>query len=300
MSIESSNYGQQLEKPRPVEILLHFFRHDKKEKEYLLGEKGENKDYPVRLTIEGKENARSYHNPGRASQSVAFGSPRARSKETAALHMHGEKAMLSGNETQEEFKELMKELNVATDDKLNFHLEADNAYVTRAFEEHAKGRLFEYWVTESDTDIVAANDHESTSYSITAANVAKIVKKYLTVSERFYDLANNPEKDYEHTMERFLGSHGNTVECFLAKVIEKTEGQDRLWEFINAGNNQSIDFSEGFDLAIIQDGNTTSLSVHYEKPAGDGYDAFNFDAKIPISMIEEIINEGNLFTKTNA
>jgi predicted RNA-binding protein with TRAM domain/uncharacterized protein (UPF0262 family) len=284
---------EKLEKPRPIEIRLNFFRHDDKENSPDLGDqtKTHNRDYPVRLSEEGRINSVEQHRDDVAEQSVGYGSPRFRSKETVALHMLGEEVSLSGKETPEGFQEIMKSLNIATDEKLNFQFEADNDYVKKVYDQYKQGKLFEYFVKESDKDIIAEDDQESTSYSIAAANIGKIIQKYFTISDRFYNLANNPDKEYEHNLERFMGSHGHVTECFLAKVIQKTAGDEVLEEFVKAGHGNGFGFSEGFQVFIENDGDKKKVKIEYNSPE------FSFQQLIDEELVREIIEEGNLFSE---
>ena len=79
-------------------IELIFMRHDEKENDKTKG------DEEVRLTPEGKMHAKDKALQDDINQSMAFGSSRNRTQETAGLVMSGKLKEITGTETLEELK----------------------------------------------------------------------------------------------------------------------------------------------------------------------------------------------------
>lgn len=282
---------------RESKIILHFLRHGEKEKGV------EGPDVTARLTSKGRaqsvEKARTYK--ADVNQSVAFGSPRVRARETAALAMAGERDSITGDET---FYELAAKLNKGTGKKYGSKILADsrldfiydpNAGLGKEIEDHyAKGEMLKFLVEESDRRAVELGDVEAGSYSIQAAGIAQIIKKYATVSGRWHELVNDDSKKYTQTMERFLGTHQGIPESFLAKVVEKVKGVKERTRFVEALKNAGFDLTEGYDVEIVEKSANEEplVRVRYEKKDKDGKELFAFDEIVPAEMIEEIIKEG--------
>ena len=89
----------------------------------------------MRLIPAGKIHAKEKAEMDDISQSMAFGSPRKRTQETAGLVMSGKLEEITGTETLEELKEkLDKDLplksgsKIRADDRLNFEVDSASAY----------------------------------------------------------------------------------------------------------------------------------------------------------------------------
>jgi hypothetical protein len=285
-------------------IELNFFRHNDKEKN---ADKSKT-DEEVLLTDGGRMDAISHAEDTDISQSVAFGSPRMRTQETAALHMAGAMEEITGEETLEQLKAKINAGRDATtkltvDPRLNFVLEeGKNEYVDAAYKAFGEGRLMKFLVEESDQLAEKAGDNESSTFSRQAANVASIISKYLTIAPRFDGLVNggsNTGQSFEDTMKRFMGTHQSVCECFLAKVIEKTKGVEARDAFVKAVNNKGFDFSEGFKLELVTNspGEEPKIKIEYKREAkSDGKETednnFEFNEEISKGVIEEIVKEG--------
>jgi len=80
-------------------IVLKFFRHGQKESTKEIA------DNDILLTEQGRATAMSKAEVDSIEQSVAFGSPRIRTQETAILKMAGKSEDITGNESLDELKE---------------------------------------------------------------------------------------------------------------------------------------------------------------------------------------------------
>ncbi len=277
---------------RESRIVLHFLRHGKKGK-------GED-DYKVELTPEGRMEAKTKAGNTNLKQAMAMGSPRARALQSAALVMSGTEDTITGSETSDELKVKLNSgrdfgTKVFVDSRLDFTVDPEAPLGVKVEEEYGVKKLFRFVVNESDNFAKGVNERTST-YSSMASDVAEIVQKYLGVSKRWHELVNDKGKNYEESMERFLGSHQTVTESFLAKVIEKTKGieeRDKLVEALN--NGQGFDFLEGFDVEIVQRELTDIpvIRVRYSKVGKDSQDIFSFNEVVSSEVLEEIIKEGN-------
>ncbi len=84
-------------------------------------------------------------------------------------------------------------------------------------------------------------------------------------------------------MERYFGSHAATVENFLMKVIEKTEGPEAVETFIAGPKKNGFSFSEGYSVTIQDAQGEPQISVTYGEKTW----------QITPEIIDEIIKEGN-------
>ena len=155
------------------------------------------------------------------NQSVAFGSPRKRTQETAVLAMTGSQNEITGEES---FDELKTKINanlkvgskIGSDERLNFHDDFSTPYGKELLDAFMKGELLKFLVDRSDIRAEELKDMEGSTYSRMAKGVAKIILKYVTISSRWHGLVNDSEKNYSEKLDRFFGSHQGLLECFLA------------------------------------------------------------------------------------
>lgn len=267
-------------------IMLNIIRHSKAEKG------GERK-----LTPEGRQMALSQSENYRVGegmdQSVAFGSPTVRAKETAVLIMGGPEAF-TGDESLEELKAKIDEgrkygTKLSEDKGLNYV--TSPVYEEALGNAYSQGKAIEFLVRESDTFVNSRDDHESSSYSRVAAHIAALVEKYITIAPRFDELVKN--KNYNATMERFFGTHAGISECFLLKVVEKLKGveeRDRLMHILGAG----FDNVEGLRIEIDNVAGQEKSKIHlrYEKKDKEGKAVYGLDEEIAGELLDEIIGEG--------
>lgn len=287
-----------MEKPPAVEnfekskakIELHFFRHDEKESDK------SKSDTEIRLTEGGKNHATSLSDgETNLSQSVAFGSPRKRTQETAGFRMAGFQDEITGSETLEELKEkINKDLGygskLSIDQRLDFILPTEGQYLEEGLKVFKEGKLLKWLVEDSDKRFDELGVEEGYfSYSNQARQIAQIVEKYLKILPRWKQLVEDKDKKYEPDMERFMGTHQTVGECFLAKVIELTKGIEERDRFVRALGGGGFNFSEGFEVDIVESNDEPLVHVFYKREGKTPEETFEFDQNIPIEILEEII-----------
>lgn len=284
------------EQPRSIEntaefrskINLRFFRHDEKESD------PQKSDHDIELTPKGRLHAKEQASETNLAQSVAFGSPRRRTQETAGFIMAGQSEDITGAESFGELKEKIdKDLGygtkIAIDPKLNFDMEADNEYVKEAMAAFKKGELMKFVVEKSDELAKETDDDRSSTYSRMAASIASIIKKYIGVAPRWDDLVNDEAKKYEPIMNRFFATHQGMQESFLAKVIELSKGVGERDRFIQAIKNKGFDYAEGFEAEIItKDTSEPVVHISFKKEGETPESTFEFDEIVSIDILEKI------------
>lgn len=239
------------EQYKPSKIELHFFRHSIKESDNpaAIG------DHEVKLSAEGKALAKEQSFDGNnLKQSIAFGSPRVRTQETAALMMAGKQDAITG---QESFDELFEKLDaeqefgskVGVDERLNFADQASTPVGSANLDAMKRGEYVRSIVQNSDTLALEAGDTSGANYTHKAANLARIVEKYLAIAPVWDRLVNDPNKKYSETLERYFSTHQGMSESFLAKIIEKTDGIEARNTFLDTFP-QGFTYLQGFDLEI--------------------------------------------------
>lgn len=276
----------------PSEISLHFFRHSKKESADKLDEE-------IDITEEGAEIARSKADfQTNIAQSVAFGSDRIRTQETAAFVMAGEQEGVKDIKPEDVIDFLNDQLDygskVAEDERLNFVTRSDE-WSSGKYEEamnkaYGEGKYLDFVLKESDK--VAAENYESnvSTYTSQAAAIASIVLKYVKASDRFHELVNEKPDQYQQEMERFLGSHQGVLESFIGKLIEAEQGKEGLNEFTEQLNSQGFDFVEGFDVKIkrAQLSISPEIDILYTREGSDG-EKFEFNRKLSKFELQKIV-----------
>lgn len=274
-------------KPPIARIAIRFFRHSIKEKD------PQKSDDFIRLTKEGGLRAAGEASGEGIDQSVAFGSSRERTQETALKVMAGKEEGVTGEEALEELLARVDEgrghgSKLGIEDRLNFDLDETTQLgqeLEKAFQEK---RYLKFIVEESDARAEGLHDVKNSTYSRQAKQVAEIVEKYLHILPRWKELVNDPAKDYEETLRRFMATHLGVAESFLAKVIESTKGIAERDKFVAVLNGQGFDYVEGFKLEIV-DGEKPTLHIGYRKEK-EGKIVFEFDQDIPPEVIEDIAN----------
>jgi broad specificity phosphatase PhoE len=288
--LEKNNESQveQHEKMRESRIVLHFMRHGKPEslQEGSTDEERHLSEIGVQQALEKSENKDM-------SQSVAYGSPRVRSQETAAYVMAGNAIpeTITPQEVNEFFNQdlkvgsktgVMEELNFSGGSP-EFSKESDKAY--------ADGRYLEFIIKESDSLAERLGDKEATTLSIQAGNIAEIVKRYIEASSRWNKLINDPEKNYEENLDRFFGSHQGVIESFLYKVVGDNKTKADL--IANSLSSKGgFDFVEGITIDVIQKDPTEDpeIVLEFSKKTEDGLN-FQLKENISTEKLEKIIRE---------
>ena len=271
-------------------IKLRFFRHDEKEND------PEKTDHNIELTPSGRQHAKAQASETNLSQSVAFGSPRRRTQETAGFIMAGQSEDINGNESFEELKEKVDKglgygSKIGVDTKLDFNLEEGSEYVKEMLVFFEKGELMKFMVEKSDELAKETGDDKSSTYSSMASSIASIIKKYLGIAPRWNELVKDETKKYEHTLNRFFATHQSVQESFLAKVIELTKGVEERDRFVSVIKNKGFDYAEGFETEILtKDGEEPTIRISYKKEGKTPDDTFEFDQNISIELLETIID----------
>jgi len=289
------NFKEKIKNPEANEysskIELHFFRHGESEPAV------EGNDSERKLTQRGRESAvAKSKGETNVKQSIAFGSPRERSQQTAGLVMAGREEVIEGNESLEELKDKLESMlkigkKIAVEERLDYPEDPSTEYYRRAWEHVKNGDILKFMVEESDRLAKELNDDKNFTYSRLARQIAEIIKKYLTIFPRWNELASDKTKDYSNTLERFMGTHQTVPESFLAKVIEKTRGVEERNRFIELLGNKGFDYTEGFDLEISNTADGFKICILY-KNEKDKEKPYIFDQEISAEILDEIINEG--------
>lgn len=275
-----------------AKIELHFFRHGEKENDKTKD------DTEIRLTESGREYVASLSDENtNIKQSVAFGSPRKRTQETAGLMMSGAQDTIEGNESLEELKskldaELGYGSKITTDKNLDFFLPESGEYLEEGLKAFKEGYLLKWLVEESEKRYAELGVEPGYfSYDNQARQIAQVVDKYIKVLPRWEALVTDTSKKYEAELERFLGTHQTVGECFLAKVIEFTEGIEKRDEFVKALGNAGFGFAEGFEVDIKQDENgEPTIHVLFKKDTPDDPEKnFEFEATVGRDIIDKIL-----------
>lgn len=276
-------------KPRSS-IRLEFFRHSEKDS----AASGQH-DYTVRLTQAGRalSSAAGSSLDPHPQVALAYGSPRDRSSETALREMLANNDEIAADDSLEEIRsKIGTKIKVGSKeiitDNLNFNWAGSTEFNRLAYDHYAKKDALKFMFEESDQLVKDLDDKESTSYSRAAANVAAIVERYITIFDPWKKLTQaNPEKFavFNNELQRFLGSHGGTTECFLMKVVEKSEGRDGVLQLIGSlqDPNNQFGINEGFSVRIDEDDNG-------EKRIAVGFKDRSWT--ITPQVIREIIEEG--------
>jgi hypothetical protein len=287
---QEKNISPEFEKYNP-KIRLEFFRHDEKGKANTSGDR--TADEYVRLTDQGRAHSTEIgktKNP-HPEVAVAFGSPRERSVETSMRQMLANEDSITPETSLEEIRAMVnRQLKVGKKDKaiteLNFDLDSNKQFHDIVFQHYLESKdALAFLYHDSDNLVKQLNDTTSTSYSRAAARFGEIVKKYLGILPRWKEITKeNPERyiSANNQMERYFGSHALTVELFLMKVMEKSQGPQAVEEFIKGPKKNGFSYSEGYTVTIEDAPAGPKVSVVYN---GKTYE-------LSLSQLEEIINEG--------
>jgi phosphohistidine phosphatase SixA len=305
--MEKSFFAQPLpEKAEQKEVLvtpsirLEFFRHSKQ------GPQTEGmQEYQRRLTEDGRAMATEAGKTREPNpeMGLVYGSPRERSQETAYRQILANQEEVKSDSSLEDIEELIKnELPVGQkkiiDERLNFNWDGSQKFNEVSMKHFTETKdTLKFLVEESDDLVVEAKDKVSSSYSRCAANTAEIIQKYLKILpnwEKAVQLDNNREeqdkKDYaknNNELQRFLGSHGATVENFILKLIDKTEGREAVLKFIeNLPDKNNFQFNDGYSVCLHNENNNPKIEVTYHDLAWS----------IEPKLLDEFINDSKDLT----
>jgi len=289
------NFKEQMQNPEErkynSKIELHFFRHGESEPAV------EENDVERELTQEGKEQAIAKSKKDtKLGQALAFGSPRERAQQTAGFIMAGGNEAITGNESLNELRDKLESnlkigKKMAIEERLDYSEDVSTEYYKRIWKHIRSGDILKFLVSESDKVAKELGDDKTLTYSKSARQIAEIIKKYLTISPRWNELVVDKTKNYSDTLERFMGTHQTVPESFLAKIIEKIKGLEERDKFIEMLGNKGFDYTEGFDLEILNTSSGPVIHIYYKR-ARDKEEPYIFDQEVNIELIDEIINEG--------
>lgn len=252
-------------------VVLELFRHGQKE---VLAPGEKKADDNIRLSEKGRSDAaeKSDELEPNPEVAVAFGSPKERTQETAMLAMLANEGYVDPNASLEvnlekirEFQKVGKKVGVLKE--LDFTLDGPaGAEAIKAFKEN---RLLKYYVNESDRIATETNDANSSTATRFAGNIAQLINHYTKVGTNFNRIAESSGK-YEvlgNQLERYFGTHQTVGECFLARVIEKTEGKEAMDKFVESlgGGFKEL---QGINIEIINRGQEQRIVINYDTPEG--------------------------------
>ena len=277
------------EAKKETKIDLHFFRHSIKSSDQVSAS-----DSGVLLSDAGrvlsKEKAFTDVNH---NQAMVFGTSRLRTQETGALVMAGESPDITGDETLDELKEkINKDLKIgsriAVDNRLNFMDDESTPLGKKLHEAIARKEYLKFIVEESDKVAKETGDTSGANYSRKAADIARVIQKYITISPRWSGIVNDKSEKYTPVLERYLGTHQGMQESFIAKLLEKTDGVAARDAFVASLGNVGFDYIEGFEVKISTNPNG-EISVDASYKSKDPKISFN--KRIPKALIAEIVAE---------
>lgn len=245
-----------------TKVILEFMRH---------GEKDANSskwDKKRRLTERGREVAqeRGHELNPQPEVSLGWGSPRERTQETALRVMLPD---IDKNATMEDMEKLIAEeqkfgKKMIVDPRLDYVLA--NPPDEESLRASKENRGLRYIVEKSDSNALEVGDKISSTYTRAAANIAEVINRYVKIGGNFNRIASNePEKysDFKNQLERYLGTSQGITESFVAKIIEMTQGTEKLNEFLKKIGNGFGEI-KGIHVEILNDGYGQKISVSYE------------------------------------
>lgn len=286
---QEESQREQHEKMRKSIIVLHFMRHGKPESL----QEGST-DEERHLSNEGVQQARSKaKEQQKLDQSIAYGSPRLRSQETAGYVMAGDS--LGENVEPKDIKDILNEnirfgSKIGSKELLNFNV-GSSAFSKEAEKSYEDGRYLDFIIKESDALAERLRDKEATTLSVQAGNIAEIVKKYVEASSQWNKLVNDPEKKYEENLERFFGSHQGVIESFLYKIVNDNKVKADIIAH-SLSHKGGFDFVEGLTIDIVQKDSSEEpeIILEFSKKTEDGLN-FQLKEKITMEKINKVINE---------
>lgn len=267
-------------------IILHFLRHGAKVK-------GDIPDQETPLSEVGRIQSRQKAELDDISQSVAFGSPRIRTQETAGFVMGGKFDSITGTETLDELRDKLNKGSrfgnkIRIDERLDIHEPETDEYDDRFYGAADDDKFLKFLFEESDEVAKELGDTRADTYSRMASQIAGIIQKYLAIAPRWDRLAQDSGKPYNDTLERFFSTHGGVGESFLGKAIELTRGAGIRNQFAQALNMMGFGSLEGFEVEIINSGSQNQeVHVLYHKEAGEN-PGFDFDEKLSTDILQDI------------
>lgn len=288
--MEKIENGQELMK-HTSRIKLYIMRHAEKE--------GQNKidhvDSKIALTPKGRSSSIARSHELDVKQGIVIAGDRDRTQVTGLYAYAGKNEKITGEETFDELRAkvdsgLKYGSRMLIDERLNLAFKKGTPESEDLQKAGDEGRYVKRIIEKHD-DLVEhkGKDDGSSTYAKHAKNVAELIQKYVGIAPRWNNLANDKVKKYADTMERVMATHGGVSESFLAEVIDKRKGREERDRFVQAVPN-GFDYLGQFDVEIdtMQDG-TIKLHVHVD--IQDEENPYLFSEYIPVSMLEDIIND---------
>lgn len=286
--------------------IIDFHRHEDKERTSIDGS-----DEKLQLTPRGRINAAL---AGPKEGGFIFGledrvtaSPRERTAHTALLRLFGNVSpaidgssialSLAERNIPVDHLKAMIGSRFRVEPRLGFNGEAGNQFFDAYIAESQAGRSLDFMVHRSDELLIKTglNKQGIEGYSIFAGNIASIIRDRVEEAN-IAKTPVTPEPIWEHA-----GTHAGIMESFLVKTVrllakeageDSADAQQRIFKVMNETNG--FVFSEGVRVEIVsgKDSSEPQITVKYKK--GD----FILDKGVPIKILDQMIEEGELFKKT--
>ena len=282
---------------RQAIIKLEFFRHDEKAKSTAGGDR--TGDEFIRLTPAGREHATQIGKTKKPNvkTAVAFSSERERATETSLRHMLSNEDEITKDMSLEDIRsKIGEQMTVGKKNKtirqLNFDWDSNPEFAKVAYPRYteSKDALF-FLKDESDELVRKLKDQVSDSYSRSAGDFAELTKKYIKILPRWKKILAEKREDYSQTnneMQRFFGTHQTVPEPFLMKIIEKTQGSEKVEDFIKSLKTANgFEPSQGYSVIITDKDNKPSISLVFEGK----------EVLVTTEILDEIIAERDALNK---
>lgn len=276
-----------------TKVILELMRHSKKETD------PSKTDEEILLTGEGRALAteRGRELQPQPEVSMAYGSPKKRTQETAA------RAMLAGSignpdADLEAIEEMVRDHlkygeKIREDKRLSFDISGPSG--AEALAAFKAGQYLPYLLQESDRRAIETKDTVSSTYLRQAGNVAELVKRYAHMGNNFHKLAERTDKyeQFGNQLERYMGTHQGVAECFVAKVLEKIQGNAERDAFIDS---TGTGFSEtrGIHIEIVNTGDEQTIMMTYPVKNKEGIEE-QWSVEFSTKLLDEIIEERKEF-----
>lgn len=263
-------FGGEFEPKEGVEsrVVLEFFRHGKKESD---PEKA-NKD--LQLTLEGRQQGRQKGESIKPQPevSIAGGSPRARTRDTALRVMLSESDDITDEMTMDEIEQKISEelggnlRKVIEVEGLDY--EGKNSPLPDEGREWSSEGKYMKWVLERSDDISAElGDDGGYTAGGNSEAIAKIIQKYLKVGDTFSRIVEKDKSKYEefaNQLERYFGTHQAVQESFLAKYLELAQGDEARQRFVELIGDSGFDELDGMRIEITNKNGEQSAHLSAE------------------------------------
>lgn len=284
--IESSSSLSEKE-PFRNRIHLVIFRHDEK------GETPQEGDEKTPLTKGGIEHAyhtaTALPNPQRI-----ISSQRDRVKHTAVIKLAKAQSLSLEEIEKKTLEELIREANeslklkqpehrkspdqpdqrepmirkmVHEDDRLNFDYESDELFGAAFYKVYAQkpnNQTLLWQVQQSDNLVLRLAKEKYnrglmkvSTYTRFAGDMAEMIYRYFRAIGKLREIRVQPKLESTHEnfdLNILMGTHSQNLECFLMRLIEIKEGQDKLSDFLHSlpDGKSFVGFSEGMSVDITE------------------------------------------------